>query len=100
MLGEQARYLLKFQRRNVLEFGGTDICTTDSEPECLDPAQSQIGTDKKRNEKFAQLLTGYQPQSIFEKKLILGIIHRVMHKNQTDNSRPGPHGGNMRAELV
>ena len=33
------------------------------------------------NEKFINLLTGWKPKSLQEKKLVLGIIHRKNHKD-------------------
>lgn len=65
----------------MLEFGGTETDTTDSEDENLNSNGAA-----KQQKKFVKLMTGYKPKSIFEKKLILGVVHRIMHKNVNDES--------------
>ena len=66
---------MRFQRRNVLEFGGSASDTTDTEAELIQ-MEHLAG-----NEKFINLLTGWKPKSLMEKKLVLGIIHRKNHKD-------------------
>ena len=75
ILDKQGRQLLRFQRRNILEFGGSASDTTDTEEELLQ-MQSLAG-----NEKFVGLLSGWTAKRPLEKKLILGIMHKKCHKD-------------------
>ena len=75
MFGKKERQLLRFQRRNVLEFGGTESDTTDSGEEF-----AKIGGEYD-SKQFVNMMTGYTPRDLVDKKLILGIIHRRNHKD-------------------
>ena len=69
---------MRFQRRNILEFGGTASDTTDTEAELL--AMEKLAD----NDKFIELIAGWTPKSNLEKKLVLGIMHKKNHKDVTE----------------
>jgi len=85
VLGKQGRQLLRFQRRNILEFGGSASDTTDTETELIQMEQLA------GNEKFINLLAGWTPRNLLEKKLVLGIFHKKNHKDAVDHLQPQVH---------
>ena len=74
-MDKPSRQLLRFQRQNILEFGGSASDTTDTEAELL-TMQKLAG-----NKKFIKMFEGWAPKNLFEKKLVLGILHRRNHKD-------------------
>ena len=75
MFDKQGRYFLRFQRRNILEFGGSASDTTDTETELI--KMPNLG----KNEKFIDQLVGWTAKTPMEKKLVLGILHKKNHKD-------------------
>jgi hypothetical protein len=57
------------QRRNLLEFGGSDSGGSSSD------------SDPAAQEKYLPSLVNWVAKSAIEKKLVLGIMHRHGHKN-------------------
>ena len=66
---KEGRQLIRLQRQNLLEFGGSDSHNSESDS---DPAVQ---------EKYLHNLMGWSAKSPMEKKLVLGIMHREGHKN-------------------
>lgn len=66
---KQGRQFLRLQRRNLLEFGGSDSKDSSSNS---DPAVQQ---------KYLQHLVGWTAKTPVEKKLVLGVLHRSGHKD-------------------
>jgi len=69
MFRKEGRQLIRLQRQNLLEFGGSDSHNSESDS---DPAVQ---------EKYLHNLIGWSAKSPVEKKLVLGIMHREGHKN-------------------
>ena len=69
--------LLRLQRGNLLEFGGSEsdvssICSTDVDA---------LREDENYRNNFIASLNGWKAKTSMEKKLVLGILHRKGHKN-------------------
>ena len=73
---KQARLLLRLQRQNLLEFGGSE-----SDESSLNDDLDDLQDDKMKQKQFVDGLDGWRVKSSIEKKLILGILHRKGHKN-------------------
>ena len=74
---KQGRMLLRLQRGNLLEFGGSEsdvssICSTDVDA---------LREDENYRNNFIASLNGWKAKTSMEKKLVLGILHRKGHKN-------------------
>ena len=74
---KQGRMLLRLQRGNLLEFGGSEsdvssICSTDVDA---------LREDENYRNNFIASLDGWRAKTSMEKKLVLGILHRKGHKN-------------------
>ena len=74
---KQGRMLLRLQRGNLLEFGGSEsdvssICSTDVDA---------LREDENYRNNFIASLDGWKAKTSMEKKLVLGILHRKGHKN-------------------
>ena len=69
--------LFRMQRDKLLEFGGSE---SDLSSVCdMDVEALRTDTDKRQN--FIKSLTNWKVRTNFEKKLVLGIMHRKGHKN-------------------
>ena len=60
---------MRLQRRNLLEFGGSDSLNSSSQ------------SDPVLQEKYLTTLVGWTAKTSVEKKLVLGVLHRHGHKN-------------------
>ena len=71
----------------MLEFGGSD---TDGDSTSSENVEDMRDNDERRD-RFINSLEGWTAKTNFEKKLILGILHRQGHKNfehQVDEISP------------
>ena len=73
---KQGRQLLRLQRQNLLEFGGSESDES-SQNDDLDNLKERM----EKQEALVESLEGWKVKSSIEKKLVLGILHRKGHKN-------------------
>lgn len=66
---KQGRQLVRLQRRNLLEFGGSDS------------RDSSSNSDPAVQTKYLNSLVGWTAKTPVEKKLVLGVLHRSGHKD-------------------
>ena len=69
--------LLRLQRYKQLEFGGSESDRSSQDLTDMEDLREE-GPDR---EKFINTLAGWQSSTFFEKKLLLGILHRNSHKD-------------------
>lgn len=79
---KQARKLLRLQRQSMLEFSGTE-----SDKSSLNDELENIKDSEEKKNRLVQSLTGWTVRSSMEKKLVLGIMHKKVHKNFEEDDR-------------
>ena len=77
LLSQQSRTLFRLQRDKLLEFGGSESDLSSACSMDIDALRTQ--SDKR--EDFIESLSSWKVRTNFEKKLVLGIMHRKGHKN-------------------
>jgi hypothetical protein len=94
--------LFRLQRGKLLEFGGSEsdlssVCSTDIEA---------LRHDDVKKEDFVHQFTNWKARSSFDKKLVLGIMHRKGHKNfeeqeeEIDYKSEDSHGSSDKSVMV
>ena len=87
LLRPQSRMLFRLQRGNLLEFGGSE---SDLSSVCSDDI-SALRHETKNRENFVEQFTNWKARSSFDKKLVLGIMHRKGHKNFEEREEETEH---------
>lgn len=77
LLGKESRLLFRLQRGYLLEFGGSE---SEQSSICSDEI-SEMKDDEYMREEVARRLTGFTATTKFEKKLVLGVLHRRCWRN-------------------
>ena len=81
--------LLRLQRQNLLEFGGSDSAETPegSEPSSMNTTDLEdLHNDKAMRKVFIDKLSGWKCKTNLQKKLLLGVLHRRGHKDFEEDS--------------
>jgi len=86
LLSRQSRILFRLQRGKLLEFGGSES----DHSSALSTDLSALRKPTSERDDFVNTFENWRVKSPFEKKLVLGIMHRKGHKNfeeQEDEDR-------------